>query len=277
MTTKMEIKDPPFRSEIILHTDGATNHVLKIYLGLCLQRISAPPATFNDFNGNSFNIRNWTEGEWHEFRSQIFGQSDLWNDRFWLIPPDDLNTLDIQTQPNRVRFRPNIKCELFVQVWLSPANANKTIKVARLADGYSGDSSLFRSDAVTYDSLDGVAHVFHIPDNTGAQMNINHYTIPHEIGHALGQPHIGVLRRTAACTTAIAGPTAGDDTTVGGSNSHRCYGFGEPPSIAENIMGYGLRFDDVNAQPWRDRIAQHTKTKAENWKVSLTPVAPKRI
>ncbi len=273
---KMEVKEPLFKSEIILKTDGATNHVLKIYLGLCLQRISAPPAKFKDFGGNEFDIRNWTEGEWHEFRSQIFNQSDLWNNRFWLIPPDDFNALDIQT-PGRTRYRPNIKCELFVQVWLSPANANKIIKVARLADKYAGDSSLFRSDAVTYDSLDGVAHVFHIPDNTGAVMNINHYTIPHEIGHALGQPHIGVLRKTTACTTAIAGETPGDDTTKGGSNSHRCYGFGEAPSIAENIMGYGLKFDDVNAAPWRDRIAAHTNTKAEKWKVSLAPVVPKPL
>ena len=275
--TTMVINNSSFKSEIILNTDGTRNHVLKIYLGLCLQRVSTPPGTFNDFNGNVFNIRDWTEGEWHQFRSQIFSQSDLWNDRFWLIPPANFNSLDIQTQPGRVRYRPNIKCELFVQVWLSPANANKTIRVARLADGLTGDSSLFRSDAVTYDSLDGVAHVFHIPDNTGAVMNIHHYTIPHEIGHALGQPHIGVLRRTAACTTAIAGATPGDDTTVGGSNSHRCYGYGEAPNIAENIMGYGLRFDDVNAKPWRDRIAQHTRTDADNWRVSLVPVAPQRL
>ncbi|MEW6127935.1 MAG: hypothetical protein AB1757_12925 [Acidobacteriota bacterium] len=273
----MEINDTSFKSQIILNTDGTTNHVLKIYLGLCLQRITAPPGTFNDFNGNVFNIRNWTEGEWHEFRSQIFSQSDLWNNRFWLIPPNNFNSLDIQTLPGRVRYRPNIKCELFVQVWLSPANAHKTIRVARLADTYAGDSSLFRSDAVTYDSLDGVAHVFHIPDNAGTVMNINHYTIPHEIGHALGQPHIGVLRRTAACTTAIAGPTAGDSSTVGGSNSHRCYGWGEAPSIAENIMGYGLRFADVNAQPWRDRIASHTRTRATDWRISMTNVPPRRL
>ena len=201
-----------------------------------------------------------------------------WNNKFWLIPPNNYSELDWPLNARQGRnYRPNVKCQLFVQKWLSPGLANKTIRVAKLAESHVGDNGTFRSDAVTYDSLDGVAHTFQIPDNGGTILNIVHYTIPHEIGHALGQPHIGQLRRTTACMAAIAGPTPGDSTTVGGSNSHRCYGWGEPPSIAENIMGYGLRYEDVNAQPWRDRIAAHTHTDAAHWRVSMVDVPPRRL
>lgn len=267
-----------FTSDLILSPDGVTNHVLKIRLGLCLQQITTPPNTFNDFGGNPFAIRNWTQLEWYNFRDMVFAQSEHWNNKFWLIPPANYSELDWPNVGRQQRqYRPNVKCQLFVQVWINPGSANKTIRVAKLANSVTGDSTRFRSDAVTYDSLDGVPHTFQIPDNGGTILNIVHYTIPHEIGHALGQPHIGELRQTAACTAAIAGPTPGDDTTVGGSNSHRCYGWGEEPSIAENIMGYGLRYEALNAKPWRDRIAEHTSTRADDWTVVMADTPPRRL
>ena len=42
-------------------------------------------------------------------------------------------------------------------------------------------------------------------------------------------------------------------------------------------MGYGLRYEEVNAQPWRDRIAQHTRTDATQWRVSMVDVPPRRL
>ena len=201
-----------FTSDLLLSSDGTTiNHTLKIRLGLCFQKITTPPSTFNDFAGaNTFNIRNWTESEWWQFMDSVFDQSDRWNNKFWLIPPNNYSELDWPLNARQGRnYRPNVKCQLFVQKWLSPGLANKTIRVAKLAESHVGDNGTFRSDAVTYDSLDGVAHTFQIPDNGGTILNVVHYTIPHEIGHALGQPHIGQLRRTTACMAAIAGPTPG--------------------------------------------------------------------
>lgn len=260
-----------FHSELTVSRSSAANHNLRLRLGLCVQKVPGVPDVFNDFNGSSFKIREWGYLEWYNFRDTIFAQCDHWNNKFWLIPPSSYSELDVNV--NGTRFRPNVKCELFVQIWNNPGDAQKNIRIARLDNSVTGDSSRFRSDAVTYDSLDGVAHTFQIPDALGNVSNIIHYTIPHEIGHALGQPHIGVLRRTAACLNAIAG-NPGDPMSVGGSNSNRCYGYGEPPSIAQNIMGYGLNFEEVNAQPWRDRIAEHTSTNAANWRVSMTERLP---
>ena len=178
-----------FTSDLLLSSDGTTiNHTLKIRLGLCFQKITTPPSTFNDFAGaNTFNIRNWTESEWWQFMDSVFDQSDHWNNKFWLIPPNNYSELDWPLNARQGRnYRPNVKCQLFVQKWLSPGLANKTIRVAKFAESHVGDNGTFRSDAVTYDSLDGVAHTFQIPDNGGTILNVVHYTIPHEIGHAFG-------------------------------------------------------------------------------------------
>lgn len=162
---KTSIEDlTTFHSELTISKNAGENHVLRLRLGICPQKVTGV-TTFNDFDNNSFKVREWTQLEWYNFRDTIFAQADMWNNQFWLIPPKDFKELDIDA--GYVKFRPNIKCELFVQVWNTPAMAQMKIKVAKLDDTVTGDSTTFRSDAVTYDSLDGVAHTFQIPDAGG--------------------------------------------------------------------------------------------------------------
>jgi hypothetical protein len=50
-----------------------------------------------------------------------------------------------------------------------------------------------------------------------------------------------------------------------------------PASRSNNVMGMGTQFDPTNAQPWLDRIALHTATKAGDWTVSMNRLPPKPV
>ncbi len=130
------------------------------------------------------------------------------------------------------------------------------------------------------------------PDDRGQQHRLRYYTIPHEIGHALDLPHIGVVHQDPLCKTAILMDDiqwqidSGLGTNIrgtmtgllaGSSNSSACYGNFAPASRGENVMGGGMKFEETNAQPWVDRIALHTGTDAKAWKVSMTRISPKFI
>jgi hypothetical protein len=42
-------------------------------------------------------------------------------------------------------------------------------------------------------------------------------------------------------------------------------------------MGYGMKFEEVNAKPWIERVAMHTNTLASDWKVSLSLILPQVV
>ena len=50
--------------------------------------------------------------------------------------------------------------------------------------------------------------------------------------------------------------------------------FASAPGLAENIMGLGTKFEEINAKPWIERIAMHTNTPARDWKVALKLTSP---
>ena len=39
-------------------------------------------------------------------------------------------------------------------------------------------------------------------------------------------------------------------------------------------MGYGTRFEEVNAEPWTRRVAEHTGTDAKKWDVKMSEMPP---
>jgi hypothetical protein len=147
------------------------------------------------------------------------------------------------------------------------------------------NSGTFGSHEGLYDSLDTAPRINRSQDHTGANReHANYLTIVHEIGHALGLDHIGVLHNDPFCRAAILfGDTSGLDKNAlpalykNGANSRACYGTFAPPDRSDNVMGRGTKFTAVNAQPWRDRIALHTNTKAADWQVSTSKVPPQRV
>jgi hypothetical protein len=170
---------------------------LTIKLRINLRQLTKPIPLQQDYDGEVFLTSPWNNTDWAAFVSAAAAQADMWNNKFWLLPPasfsgfDEVYELDpfLNTFPNKA-FRPNIRCALEVD-FAATENTHRTIEVANLnrnfvaAKGRPLNPGAFRSDSLLYDSLDSVPWVF--PWGAGAGQPAVHYVIAHEIGHALSE------------------------------------------------------------------------------------------
>jgi hypothetical protein len=297
--------DAAFDSFLILKENGCDNHTLTLVIKLHVNQVSPVSMRlpvigdvtlpYKDAGGNWFAIRPWTAKAFSTFRGSFLRQCAHWNNKFWLTPPAGFTALDYKQGGRTVR--PNIYCHLYVSIVGGSPGSHRSIDLVNLdvqaAARQAGkraaalDSGDFRSHEGLYDSLDAKQSKMPFTDGTGAARRVNHSTIAHEIGHALGLPHIGVTHAAPNCHLAILSdallPTSITSHASfpalfqGGSNSHVCYGHSGAANLGGNIMGYGMEFDKTNAQPWLDRIALHTKTKATDWAVSVKSKVPPKF
>lgn len=298
--------DSAFDSYLILKENGCDNHTLTLVLKIFVNKISPLSVRlpfvgnltlpFGDADGTPFAIQPWTGTAYSTFRNSFLRQCRHWNDKFWLIPPAGFTGLDYK-QGGRT-IRPNIYCHLYVSLVAAAGGSHRSIDLVNLDKQAAArqlgkragklDSGDFRSHEGLYDSLDTTNSKMPYSDDKGKSHRVNHSTIAHEIGHALGLPHIGVTQGATSCKlavffdsilpTSVTSHASYPAIYQGASNSHACYGHSGPKTLGANIMGYGMQFDASNAQPWLDRIALHTKTRAGDWKVSVkTRELPRKI
>lgn len=287
--------DPAFDSELKLTQSGSHNHMLDLKLRIFLDKFMPPlhlkSWIYQDFNGTFFVVGPWNHGEWQRFVHGFKQQCAMWNNKFWLIPPAGFSKLDVNIGGKPVR--PNVYCHLTVEVTPTADRAHRVIKVvnldaksaARMAGQRESDvnSGNFRSDSGTYDTFDVRPRWHTYTDNSGHVRRVRHYTIAHEIGHALGEDHIGVIRHEPLCDMAVVvdrsltGILASGVPAMmtGGPNSQVCYGDFAAAAVGANVMGGGGNFEPANAKPWIDQMTRHTMT-ATAWGVSMAHVAPKR-
>ncbi len=226
-------------------------------------------------------VKNWTANEWDEFLIAFDTQASRWDRKFWIMPPNDFNLFDIKS--GNSTFRPNIACEFDIAYVNANDNPHIKVQVANIHD----PNEFFRSHMTLYSS-DGrhVAETASIDPITGlVRSHLNYSTIAHEIGHAIGLPHIGVIRGRPNCELAVVlddhhiidliGPMTAA-LYKGGSNSNACYGSMSAFDDAENVMGMGSKFAAENASPWLERLPYHIRTpiNIKNWKISLSEVPP---
>jgi hypothetical protein len=301
-----------FDSEFIRSVRSDQNHTLKITLRFCFQQINpdqvqgqimrslaqhagvTPPADGRnvgmhaDYDRAVKFIKDWTSAEWLSFIGKVRAQAALWNNKFWLIPPDDFAYFDV-TEGNWVNksgktvTRLNLKCEFELEITQYPPYAHRTIQVVNLI------GTDFRSDDSHYDSEDPTPVNYSYADIRGTVVPTTQPTVAHEIGHAIGLPHIGVTRGLSQCQLAVMWGKNIHESSLpalykGGEGSLACYGQFAGAGDINNIMGAGATFEPENARPWLDRIFLHLRLNQfemgkalmsmSKWRVSLTPPCP---
>lgn len=234
---------------------GDTNAELTLYLRIFLEQVPGG-GTIGDHDGTQFSVRAWTQAAWDVWKRRYQQQAQaFWHGKFWLRTPDTFTELDATI--NGVRYRPNIYCRFRLSVVDTAATAHKTIRVARLVPTAGMNSGTFRSNDSLYDDFDlGVGRYVR-----GGRVYYQR-TFIHEVGHALGIPHIAVMTNNPSCT-------------AGSTNADACYGVTH--AERRDIMGFGMNLSLNDALPWKKRIAEHTHTSETLWTAAQVRVYPRRL
>jgi hypothetical protein len=103
-----------------------------------------------------------------------------------------------------------------------------------------------------------------LTNGSGDIIEVAHDTIGHEVGHALGQPHILGLEGIKKYQ-------------LGASNSNDDDSYGKTFDEKANIMGKGNHLSLLNAISWWRRIYQHTGTDYQSWKMTMNTSLPPRV
>ena len=234
-------------------------------------------------------IKEWTAAEWGSFTSAVKSQASLWDGKFWLMPPDDFSHFDIvegswTAASGSKTTRPNVKCEFRLEIAPGSSTAHMSVDVVNLLG-----PGFFRSHSRLYNTTDTTVRPNTKPDWNSRAVNTSQPVIAHEIGHAIGLPHIGQSRSLAQCGLAIVMGKAFHADAIpalykGGSNADVCYGTRGTAGDIENIMGAGSTFSRENAAPWLNRLPHHLNlgvyelagvlSSFAKWKVLMTDTAP---
>jgi hypothetical protein len=258
------------------------NHILEITMKFFLRKITVAEFTSSTAGIKGLEDLQWSESEWSEFKRKFIAAGTLWHKRFCLVPPDSADEFSIKDGSYFLRrtYMPNIECHFKPVLVEKEGDQHWTVKVTKVKKGdssFPSETGPFGSDLSSDDGESNARS--HYNPKTLEGFTLTQIAAAHEIGHMLGQPHVGQLKNTAACVRALKleadnKPPEGEDARyfIGGANASVCYGWTGNTSdvnVAQNIMGLGLRVEEINAVSWRNSVAQvmwDRKELPSDWK-----------
>jgi hypothetical protein len=229
-----------------------------------------------DAGGDEYAIRKWDFNELVRYKREALRQAnETWNKGLCLIPPHDFDIFDYPV--GSIQYRPNVKCVLNC---IESPLFHAEVKLARLKydRGFpvpilsilspKRDSGAFRSNSILWDNFD-IGVRFDPVDQPNSE-DIEHWTVPHEVGHLLGLQHIGAVQRLRSCVEA---------KKTSKSEPSRCYADAKdaPMWMARDIMGVGKVVHACNASPWLDVIEYHTGCDADRWLPAGVEISPRKV
>mgnify|MGYP003575177921 CR=1 FL=1 len=212
----------------------------------------------------------WPKAEWEEYLRVTKHLSTFWDSKFWLVlsgksseykkvekyiaiydSPQKYSGIgpwDVPRTYEAIKvFKRTIVCRFNLEILPNAAGAHKKVKVAYIVDK---NTNLPPTSLNTYTNRSNASYY----DNGDVITATNGYnTIIHELGHAIGLPHIGEVTDFEACLTRVKGKPIYQDKTEK-SNAEKCY---QGP-FAMDIMGGGGELHYQDAIPWRSAFQEMT-------------------
>jgi hypothetical protein len=251
---------------------------LTIQLRVDLQRTSPPFRFALDADKKGFLTAPWSDADWNAFVSKVAKDAMEWNNKFWLTPPKNFVKYDQPSGLPGSIWRPNVVCDLDVD-WNAKDNPHETIRAINLDKvlrqyllqhdpAAEMANAVFRDHSRLYSSEMAEDRFNKMESSGSVWMKQN--TVAHEVGHLLGEDHIGIIVDTDLCRLArIVQRTDLEDFSPllsGGTNAQYCYGMDEPMDIASNIMGIGNDFTVDNTSPWTYAISRLLGMPEDQWR-----------
>jgi hypothetical protein len=287
-----------FNSALSTNRAGATaNARLTIYVRVLLVKRGRESPAPTDVSGKQFAHRNWDDGtgEWEKFRLAVKRRSeDFWGQTtFCIIPPQQYRGLDWPA--SKPIYHLNVDCH-FEMVWAAGnSDAHAIVDCYRMdaesdpgfrsycgdrccwtnfdiVESFCHDSAACKTNSTINGRLTGwIDGIIPLYDQIPANPQI---AVAHEVGHLLGLPHVGQSRKSPDCVRAMDQlRTTGSGE---GSNDASCYK-GNDDYDRLNVMGQGMNLAFWNGMCWWLRLAEHTGTTLEGWKVVKGTATPRRL